>query len=170
MIWFLGYMPHSSHFFLQSLCMPCGVVMIWSHNDWKEVSLDAYPQALSGVFLLLWSFQSVLCLVAGYLILKCDSQGLVVSSPSLVHLQWFANFDPSCTWWHHASLLRSSCNFQEIFSVCGQLLPNWQSPGCFTICLPWYQEESRNILTLFRDSWNPKICPKVPISASSAWL
>lgn len=113
---------------------------------------------------------SVLCLVAGYLILKCDTQGLMVSSPSLVHLQWFANFDPSCPWWHHASLLRFSCNFQEIFSVRGQLLPNWQSPGCFTICLPWYQEESRNILTLFRDTWNPKIRPKVPISASSAWL
>ena len=82
---------------------------------------------------------SVLCPVAGYLILKCDTQGLVVSSPSLVHLQWFANFNPfsldvimHLSWDLAANYRRFSMCVVNYFFLIGSLLAALEPVCCST--------------------------------------
>lgn len=105
-----------------STSLTCHLDMWWSGVTRLERSA---PGSLGGPLAFLVFPVSLLCPVAGHLLLRSETQEFTVGSLSLVHLQWFAaaDLDPPCAWWHCASLLRSNGSSQVIFSMDRPLLP-----------------------------------------------
>lgn len=99
-----------------STSLTCHLDMWWSGVTWLERSV---PGSLGGPLTFLVFPVCLLCPVAGHLLLRSETQESMVSSLSLVRLQWFAaaDLDPPCNWWHCASLLRSNGSSQVIFSM-----------------------------------------------------